>query len=95
MEQFRSLGLSPEIIRIIEQAKFTEPSEIQKRTIPLALARKDVIGGSATGSGKTLAFGASIIEHTEKGKGIKALILTPTLELDELVSRVFNKFSVY
>ena len=95
MESFRKLGLSEGIIKIIEGAKFKEPSEIQEKTIPLALAGKDIIGGSATGSGKTLAFGSSIIEHTKKGGGIQALILTPTRELAEQVGNVFKKFSSY
>lgn len=95
MESFRKLGLSEPMIKLIEQAKFKEPSEIQEKTIPLALAGKDIIGGSATGSGKTLAFGASIIEHAEKGKGIQALILAPTRELAEQVSKVFSQFSSY
>ncbi|MBI2632132.1 DEAD/DEAH box helicase [Candidatus Pacearchaeota archaeon] len=77
----------------IDNAKFKEPSEIQERTIPLAMQKRDIIGGSATGSGKTLAFGASIIDHTIKGKGIQALILTPTRELAEQVGNVIKKFS--
>ena len=95
MESFRKLGLSEGIMKIIEASKFIEPSEIQEKTIPLALAGKDIIGGSATGSGKTLAFGASIIHHAEKGKGIQSLILVPTRELAEQVGKVFMKFSVY
>ena len=93
MENFRKLGLSEGFIKLIEESKFKEPSEIQEKTIPLAMAGKDIIGGSATGSGKTLAFGASIIEKTEKGKGIQSLILTPTRELAEQVGGVFSKFS--
>ncbi len=95
MESFRKLGLSEPLIKIIQEAKFTEPSEIQEKTIPLALAKKDIIGGSATGSGKTLAFGSSIIEHSEKGKGIQALILTPTRELAEQVGKVMHHFSTF
>lgn len=95
MESFRKLGLSEPMIKLMEESKFKEPSEIQERTIPLALAGKDIIGGSATGSGKTLAFGASIIEHSEKGKGIQALILTPTRELAEQVGKVLQKFSAH
>jgi len=95
MESFRKLGLSEPLIKMMKEAQFTEPSEIQEKTIPLALAKNDIIGGSATGSGKTLAFGASIIEHSEKGKGIQALILTPTRELAEQVGKVLHKFSSF
>jgi superfamily II DNA/RNA helicase len=95
MENFRKLGLSEPLIKLMAEAKFTEPSEIQTKTIPLALAKNDVIGGSATGSGKTLAFGASIIQHAENNKGIQALILTPTRELAEQVGKVLRHFSSY
>ncbi len=93
MESFRKLGLSESLVKALHEAHFTEPTEIQEKTIPLALAGKDVIGGSATGSGKTLAFGASIIENIKHGAGVQALILTPTRELAEQVSNSLHKFS--
>jgi ATP-dependent RNA helicase DeaD len=95
MEKFKKLGLSEELLRLLEKANFSEPSEIQEKVIPLILEGKDVIGGSATGSGKTLAFGAGIIERTNSGKGLQVLILVPTRELAEQVGRVFIKFSNY
>ncbi len=95
MEKFKSLGLSEAFLAEIVKAKFTEPSEIQEKTIPLVLAGNDVIGGSATGSGKTLAFGAGIIEKVEKGQGLQSLILTPTRELAEQITTVLRTFSAY
>src|SRR3989344_303273 len=95
MEAFKKLGLGPELLKSIEELKFTEPSEIQAKAIPLALAGKDIIGGSATGSGKTLAFGANIIEKVEPGKGVQALILTPTRELAEQVAKSLDNFAKY
>jgi len=83
------------LLKAIEDAGFVEPSEIQEKTIPLAIAGKDIIGGSATGSGKTLAFGASIIDHAVHGEGIQALIMTPTRELAEQVAMSLKKFSHY
>src|SRR3989344_608832 len=90
---FKELGLSKEIVAALEELKFSSPTEIQEKVIPIALTGKDVIGGSATGSGKTLAFGAPILEKIEHGKGIQALILTPTRELTEQVSRSLINFS--
>ena len=95
MESFKKLGISQELLRSIEEAGFKEPSDIQKKTIPLVLAGKDVIGGSATGSGKTLAFGAAIIDKIKKGNGIKSLILTPTRELAEQVCKTLQYFSKF
>jgi ATP-dependent RNA helicase DeaD len=95
MESFRKLGLDDWLIKTLEELKFKEPSEIQEKAIPLALAGKDVIGGSATGSGKTLAFGANILHNVTSGHGIQALILTPTRELAEQVTRALEFFSKY
>ncbi|MBD3354907.1 DEAD/DEAH box helicase [Candidatus Woesearchaeota archaeon] len=72
---------------------FTEPTQIQGMSIPHIVSGKDVIGESATGSGKTLAFGCGIIEKVEQGKGLQALILTPTRELAEQVKDSLNDFS--
>ncbi len=93
MKTFKELGLSSEFVSVLEKDKITTPSEIQEKTIPIVLAGRDVIGGSATGSGKTLAFASSMIENLEKSGRIQALILTPTRELAEQVSNAISKFS--
>lgn len=93
IKEFEKLGLSKELIGVLEKKGFKKPTEIQEKAIPLVLAGKDVIGGSATGSGKTLAFSASILENLQSGKGVQALILTPTRELAEQVSDSINSFS--
>ena len=93
MKTFKELGLSEAFLKTVEAVGFTEPTEIQEKTIPLALAEKDIIGGSATGSGKTLAFGASIIEHLKPKGGIQALVLVPTRELAEQVGKALRVFS--
>lgn len=95
MENFRKLGLSEEILKLLRNIGISEPSEIQEKVIPLIMQGKDVIGGSATGSGKTLAFGTGIIERTTASHGLQVLILTPTRELAEQVGNVFERFSSY
>ncbi|MFP4111775.1 MAG: DEAD/DEAH box helicase [Candidatus Woesearchaeota archaeon] len=93
MSNFKNLGLIEPILKAINEQKFKEPTDIQKKAIPIILEGKDVTGGSATGSGKTLAFGAGIIQNIERGKGIQSLVLTPTRELAEQVSNELKKFS--
>jgi ATP-dependent RNA helicase DeaD len=93
MKTFKELGLNKDFISMLEEIGIKVPSEIQEKTIPLVLAGKDVIGGSATGSGKTLAFSSSIVENFEKNKKVQALILTPTRELAEQVSGSIAKFT--
>lgn len=92
MENFRKLGINEKILHVLAEMKFTEPSEIQEKAIPLVVQGKDVIGASATGSGKTLVFAAGILEKIEAGKGIQALILEPTRELAEQVKKAMKNF---
>ncbi|VVB79802.1 putative ATP-dependent RNA helicase [uncultured archaeon] len=93
MKKFEELGLSQELLTIIREAGFETPSEIQEKTIPLAIAGKDIIGAAATGSGKTLAFASSMIENLRPDKTTQALILTPTRELAEQVASSISYFS--
>ena len=95
MKKFNELGIIEPILKSIEEENFDEPTDIQAKTIPLILDEKDVIAGSATGSGKTLAFATGIIQNCEPGKGIQALVMTPTRELAEQVSMVIKKFSKF
>jgi ATP-dependent RNA helicase DeaD len=95
MDKFRKLGIIEPILKSIEDEKFENPTDVQEKAIPLVLQGKDVIAGSATGSGKTLAFGSGIIQNCERGKGIQALILTPTRELAEQVATDMKTYSKY
>ena len=93
MESFKKLGITKPILKSIIEQRFENPTEIQEKSIPLILAGNDVIAGSSTGSGKTLAFASGILQNSIKGKGIQALILTPTRELAEQVANSFRQFS--
>jgi len=93
MNEFKELGLSKKITDVLEEMRFETPSEIQRKTIPLILEGKDIIGNAATGSGKTLAFASGIIEKAIPGEGIQALVLTPTRELADQVAKVMRIFS--
>jgi len=93
MVTFEELGLSFEMADVLSDLKILIPSEIQEKAIPLAIAGRDLIGGSATGSGKTLAFASSIIENMEKNGRVQALVLTPTRELAEQVATSIKRFA--
>lgn len=93
MNLFENFGLSQELVTSISDLGFTDPTQIQGKSIPHIIKGKDVIGESATGSGKTLAFGCGIIETVSPGKGLQALILTPTRELTEQVKGVITQLA--
>ncbi len=95
MENFRELGIDESVIKVIKEQNFSEPTEIQQKSIPHILEGRDVLGCSATGSGKTLAFGSGIIQNCEKGRGVQSLVLVPTRELCEQVYKNLSNFSKY
>jgi ATP-dependent RNA helicase DeaD len=81
---FEVFGLSEETLLAIEKKGYTQPTEIQKLVIPVALGTdKDIIAQAQTGTGKTVAFAIPILECIDfkVDKSIKALIVTPTREL--------------
>ncbi len=79
---FSDLGISPPILKAIEDMGFEEPTEVQRRAIPHILNKEDLIVMSKTGSGKTAVFGVSVLQLTDPdAPGPQGLILTPTREL--------------
>lgn len=94
--QFKDMELSSEIIRALTEMAFTTPTEVQSRSIPMVLERKDLIVMSKTGSGKTGAFGIPILEMVKRGNGIpKGLIVVPTRELAVQVASDLKKMAKY
>ena len=66
----------------LSRMEITEPTPIQKKTIPLLQAGRDVIGQARTGSGKTLAFAVPLAERCDPSlRKVQALVLVPTREL--------------
>ncbi len=53
---FSDLGLCAEILHALNTTGYTEPTPVQQRAIPAALAGQDLLVSSPTGSGKTAAF---------------------------------------
>jgi ATP-dependent RNA helicase DeaD len=79
---FNDLGISPPILKALEEMGFEEPTEVQSKAIPHILNHEDLIVMSKTGSGKTAVFGVSMLQMTDPGEaGPQGLILTPTREL--------------
>ena len=79
---FAELGISPPILKAIEEMGFEEPTEVQARAIPHVLKKKDLIVMSKTGSGKTAVYGVSMLQLIDPAApGPQGMILTPTREL--------------
>lgn len=83
---FNNLGLAPEILSALKKIGFLNPTPVQERAIPLALAGHDLMVSSQTGSGKTAAFMIPSLDRLTKRAqkeklGTQILVLTPTREL--------------
>ena len=59
---FDHLGLAPELVRVVADQGYTEPTPVQAEAIPLVLAGRDVLAGAQTGTGKTAAFVLPILQ---------------------------------
>lgn len=94
LENFKELGLSDSLLKDLQKKGFEEPTEIQRKIIPIMLTEDvDLVGQAQTGTGKTAAFGLPIIEKLEKNrKDVQAIILVPTRELALQVAEELNSF---
>jgi ATP-dependent RNA helicase RhlE len=93
---FAELGLSPELLRAVEDAGYDSPTPIQREAIPLALKGRDLMGLAQTGTGKTAAFVLPTIQLLSGGpKRLRALALVPTRELAVQVHASVEKYGVH
>ena len=93
---FNKLGLSPALLKAIQDKGYTKPSEIQKEAIPEILKGNDILAGAQTGTGKTAAFALPIL-HTlqnaeSKRRRVRVLVLVPTRELASQVGESFRDY---
>ncbi|KAG0276557.1 DEAD-box ATP-dependent RNA helicase [Linnemannia exigua] len=106
---FTSPPLDPLLLENIELAKYTQPTPVQKYSVPIVSADRDLMACAQTGSGKTGGFLFPILSELFKrgptavpdnngmSRGRKAypstLILAPTRELASQIWEESRKFS--
>jgi ATP-dependent RNA helicase RhlE len=91
LNSFSELGLSKLSVSCLEEAGFTEPTEIQTLSIGLILSGRDLLGSAQTGSGKTAAYVLPIVDRLGRDNGItRALVVVPTRELALQVKSQFD-----
>ena len=91
-ETFYGLGIAPNLLSVLDKMKFTVPTPIQFKAIPIAVAGQDVMGIAQTGTGKTLAFAIPMIQRLAQIGG-RGLIIVPTRELALQVDEAYRTFS--
>lgn len=71
------------------------PTPVQRKVIPVVMSGKDAIVCYKTGSGKTLSYLLPMINKLKchsKIVGARALILIPTRDLAEQITKVLKQF---
>ena len=87
--KFENLNIDPIFVRKLAQNHIHKPTEVQEKSIPLILSEKNTIVKAQTGTGKTLAFLLPLLTQIDAGnKNIQAIILTPTRELADQITKV-------
>jgi superfamily II DNA/RNA helicase len=94
---FTDFALAPNILKAVVECGYTDPTPIQARAIPLALAGRDLIATAQTGTGKTAAFVLPALQRlgtppTGRGRGPRILVLTPTRELANQVTEAVRNY---
>lgn len=87
IKSFDELGLHENVLKGIYQMRFTKPSKIQEKALPLLLRNPptNMIGQSQSGTGKTAAFVLNMLSRLDYSPTMintpQALVLAPSREL--------------
>ena len=94
---FEEIGIGKDFVKGLTEMNIIEPSDIQKKMIPLLLGgESDVIGQAQTGTGKTAAFGLPLLHQIDVNNTVvQGLILCPTRELGKQVAKQLFKYTKY
>ena len=85
---------SAEIWSLFRSTGYAKPTHLQQKVIPLLMRGRDVAVEAEGDSGKTAAFILPILVRIKRGKaGIKAVVLTSSVENSRKVYREFQRFS--
>lgn len=103
MPAFTELLLLPTLHETLAEKGFVTLTDIQSKALPALLSGRSIVGVAETGSGKTLAYVLPILQLlksleldgdkvTMEGQP-RAVVIVPTRELGEQVSKVFKPFT--
>src|ERR1700754_292616 len=97
---FSELGLCPELLQAVAEAKYATPTPVQVAAIPPILRAQDVQALAQTGSGKTAAFALPMLQRllsqaAASDRRVSGLVLVPTRELASQVGEAFRSLGRY
>ncbi|MEH6746897.1 MAG: DEAD/DEAH box helicase [Maribacter arcticus] len=96
-KQFSDLGVNEQFQKSLADLKISIPTDIQKKSIPVVLHRKDdLVALAKTGSGKTAAFGLPLLQLiNSENTAVQAVILAPTRELAQQIHANLVSFATH
>jgi ATP-dependent RNA helicase RhlE len=85
--ELNTFGFHHKVAAGVTAARYTTPTPIQAKAIPLVMQGHDVVGLAHTGTGKTAAFVLPILHRLMQGgrRRVRALVIAPTRELAEQI----------
>ncbi len=97
--KFDDYRLSKEVKKNLGDMNFRRPTDIQYRCIPPIQRGEDLLAIAQTGTGKTAAFAIPLIDKIQqiklktrnKSNAIRSIVMVPTRELAQQITKVFNK----
>lgn len=95
---FEELGLKQELLKGLYAMKFSKPSKIQEKALPLLLSSppKNMIGQSQSGTGKTAAFALTMLSRVdESNTGVQCICLSPSRELARQTMEVVQEMGKF
>jgi ATP-dependent RNA helicase DeaD len=94
---FGGLGLIDQLTAAVSALGYEEPTPVQRETIPLMIAKRDLLAQAATGTGKTAAFALPMLQRLAGDASAKhqtgGLVLVPTRELSMQVAEAIHKYA--
>jgi len=100
--KFDDYNIHPNIKKGLSKLGFKRPTDIQYKSIPTIIKGEDLLAVAQTGTGKTAAFAIPAIDRVYKNKikerrktGAKCLVLAPTHELADQITKVFQAIAKY
>lgn len=97
--RFDELPLCDAVLDGLQAMNFKEATPVQEQTIPVILAKRDVIACAQTGTGKTAAFILPLLHNLQSEPHaenfVNAIIMAPTRELAQQIDQQMEGFSYY
>jgi len=101
MSYFSDLGLAEPLLRALETKGYSDPTPIQKQSIPALLQGRDLLGIAQTGTGKTAAFSLPSLHRlaadpkARQNASCRMLVMSPTRELAAQIAENMRGYAKY